>query len=76
MLSFGSGFEGSGGGQVAVFTAYHDPQRCFAETAGGPFPVLVAGAWFPRHVLRRAHALCAYVRCLLVAIYIAWLSWR
>jgi hypothetical protein len=62
--------------QVDVFTAFHDPARCFKETVGGPFSVTVAGGWFPRHLLRRAHALCAYIRCTLVALYIAWLSWR
>lgn len=59
-----------------VYTAFHDPSRCFAETVGGPFSVTVAGGWFPRHILGRAHALCAYIRCALVALYIAWLSWR
>lgn len=62
--------------QVDVYTAFHDPSRCFAETVGGPFSVTVAGGWFPRHILGRAHALCAYIRCALVALYIAWLSWR
>lgn len=62
--------------QVDVFTAFHDPQRCFQETVSGPFSVTVAGGWFPRHILGRAHALCAYIRCTLVAMYIAWRSWR
>ena len=43
---------------------------------GGPFSVTVAGGWFPRHVAGRLHALCAYIRCALVALYVAWLSWR
>ena len=59
-----------------MFTAFHDPQRCFEETVGGPFSVTVAGGWFPRHVAGRMHALCAYVRCALLALHIAWLSWR
>ena len=63
-------------GQVDMFTAHHDPSRCFAETVDGSFPVIVTGSWFPRAVLGKAHALCAYVRCLLVAAFISWLSWR
>ncbi len=62
--------------QVDVFTAHHDRSRCFSETVDGSFPVIVAGAWFPRSILGKAHALCAYVRCLLVAMHIAWVSWR
>ncbi len=62
--------------QVDVFTAYHDPTRCFVETVSGLFTVTVAGGWFPRNVLGRLHAVCAYVRCILVALYIGWASWR
>ena len=62
--------------QVNVYTAHHDPKRCFKETVGGPFTVLVAGDWFPRHVLGALHALCAYIRCLLAACYIVWRSYR
>ncbi|PRW55889.1 alpha-1,3 1,6-mannosyltransferase ALG2 [Chlorella sorokiniana] len=64
------------GHTVDGYTAFHDPSRCFVETVDGPFSVTVAGGWFPRHILGRAHALCAYIRCALVALYIAWLSWR
>lgn len=62
--------------QVDVYTAHYDPARCFEETRSGLFSVMVAGAWFPRNVLGRLHAVCAYVRCLLVALYIAWRSRR
>ena len=62
--------------QVDVFTAHHDRSRCFSETVDGSFPVVVAGSWFPRSIGGKAHALCAYVRCLLVAMHIAWVSWR
>lgn len=62
--------------QVDVYTAFHDPKRCFEETVNGPFSVTVAGGWFPRAIAGRAHALCAYIRCALCALYIAWLSWR
>ena len=62
--------------QIEVFTAHHDRSRCFSETVDGSFPVVVTGAWFPRSILGKAHALCAYVRCLLIAMHIAWVSWR
>ena len=61
--------------QVDVYTACHDPTRCFAETVGGPFSVTVAGGWFPRALAGRCMALCAYVRCALVALHIAWRCW-
>lgn len=57
-----------------MYTAYYDPGRCFEETRSGAFTVTVAGAWFPRNILGRANALCAYLRCILVALHIAWLS--
>ncbi|GLC39055.1 hypothetical protein PLESTB_001288500 [Pleodorina starrii] len=60
------------GHHVDMYTAYYDPQRCFEETKTGGFAVHTAGTWFPRHVLGRMLALCAYVRCVLVAIHIAW----
>ncbi len=64
------------GHHVDVFTAYYDPKRCFEETKGsGGFSVTVAGGWFPRHVLGRMVALCAYLRCVLAALHIVWVSW-
>ena len=63
--------------QVTIYTAHHDPARAFKETVGGPFAVRVAGAWFPRTLAGgRAVALCAYVRCVLAALRLAWDSWR
>lgn len=63
------------GHRVDVFTAHYDPARCFEETRTGGFAVHTAGSWFPRSVLGRMLALCAYVRCLLVAWHVAW-RWR
>ena len=62
--------------QVEVWTAFHDPARCFEETVGGPFKVKVRGGWIPRSVCGRAYALCAYLRCIWVAICIAVAGWR
>lgn len=57
--------------QVDVYTAYYDPNRCFEETRSGAFAIKVAGTWFPRSIFGRAMALCAYIRCILVAFKIA-----
>ncbi|EXB22359.1 hypothetical protein L484_004352 [Morus notabilis] len=58
----------SHGHKVHVFTAHHDKNRCFEETVSGTFPVTVYGAFLPRHIFYRLHALCAYLRCLFVAL--------
>lgn len=63
------------GHTVDMYTAYYDPNRCFDETRSGDFAVVVAGGWFPRHVLGRLFALCAVVRCTLAAIYLAMRVW-
>ncbi|CAN1152437.1 Alpha-1,3/1,6-mannosyltransferase ALG2 [Linum perenne] len=34
----------------------------------GTFPVTVYGSFLPRHVFYRFHAVCAYIRCLFVAL--------
>ncbi|KAJ9509932.1 hypothetical protein QJQ45_011463 [Haematococcus lacustris] len=60
------------GHSVDMFTAFYDRRRCFEETQSGIFNVIVAGSWFPRHILGRCLALCAYIRCILVALHIAW----
>ncbi|KAA6423682.1 MAG: hypothetical protein FRX49_06253 [Trebouxia sp. A1-2] len=57
---------------VHVYTAYHDVHRCFPETVSGAFPVIQAGNWFPRSFNNCLHAFCAYVRCTLAAIWLAW----
>ncbi|CAM6092711.1 unnamed protein product [Calypogeia fissa] len=56
------------GHAVHIFTAHHDPQHCFEETIGGHFPVTVYGDFLPRNIFNRLYAVCAYIRCLYVAI--------
>lgn len=58
----------SHGHKVHVFTSHHDKNRCFEETISGTFPVTVYGAFLPRHIFYHLHALCAYLRCLYVAL--------
>lgn len=59
------------GHSVDIFTAHHDPRRCFVETRDGSLPpIRVHGNWFPRHIFGFAHALCAVFRCWIVALAI------
>ncbi|KAJ4975949.1 hypothetical protein NE237_001055 [Protea cynaroides] len=58
----------SHGHNVHVFTAHHDKTRCFEETFAGSFPVTVYGAFLPRHIFYRFHAVCAYLRCIFVTL--------
>ncbi|KAK6915159.1 Glycosyltransferase subfamily 4-like, N-terminal domain [Dillenia turbinata] len=56
------------GHHVHIFTAHHDRSRCFEETLSGTFPVTVYGSFLPRHIFYRFHAICAYLRCIFVAL--------
>ncbi|KAL4273526.1 hypothetical protein GQ457_13G004370 [Hibiscus cannabinus] len=58
----------SHGHNVHIFTAHHDKNRCFEETRAGIFPVTVYGDFLPRHIFYRLHAICAYLRCIFVAL--------
>ncbi|CAN4098667.1 unnamed protein product [Withania somnifera] len=56
------------GHKVHIFTAHHDKNRCFEETLSGVFHITVYGAFLPRHIFYRLHAVCAYLRCMFVAL--------
>ncbi|KAH6756930.1 UDP-Glycosyltransferase superfamily protein [Perilla frutescens var. hirtella] len=58
----------SNGHNVHIFTSHHDKTRCFEETISGIFLVTVYGAFLPRHIFYRLHAVCAYLRCIFVAL--------
>ncbi|KAK9674198.1 hypothetical protein RND81_12G217700 [Saponaria officinalis] len=58
----------SRGHSVHIFTSHHDRSRCFEETLHGGFPVTVYGDFLPRHIFYRLHAVCAYIRCIFVAL--------
>ncbi|XP_024008175.1 alpha-1,3/1,6-mannosyltransferase ALG2 [Eutrema salsugineum] len=64
----------SHGHKVHVFTSHHDKFRCFEETLSGLFRVTVYGSFLPRHIFYRLHAVCAYLRCLFVALCVI-LGW-
>nr|GLL43979.1 alpha-1,3/1,6-mannosyltransferase ALG2-like [Ipomoea trifida] len=61
------------GHNVHVFTAHHDKNRCFEETLSGTFSVNVYGSFLPRHIFYRLHAVCAYLRCIFVALSLLFL---
>ncbi|XAR56458.1 GDP-Man:Man(1)GlcNAc(2)-PP-dolichol alpha-1,3-mannosyltransferase [Bertholletia excelsa] len=63
----------SNGHNVHIFTAHHDRTRCFEETLAGTFPVTVYGSFLPRHIFYRLHAVCAYIRCIFVALCVLFL---
>ncbi|KAL8141292.1 hypothetical protein V2J09_007313 [Rumex salicifolius] len=56
------------GHDVHIFTSHHDRSRCFEETLSGKFGVTVYGDFLPRHIFYRLHAVCAYLRCIYVAL--------
>ncbi|XP_059662739.1 uncharacterized protein LOC132308625 [Cornus florida] len=56
------------GHNVHIFTSHHDKTRCFEETLAGTFPVTVYGSFLPRHIFYHLHAVCAYLRCIFVAL--------
>ena len=58
------------GHEVDMYTNFHDKKRCFDETRNGQLDVFVACSWFPRNLFGRFNALCAYIRFILLAIYV------
>ena len=56
------------GHDVTIYTARHDPRRCFDETRDGTLRVVVAGDWLPKRILGRCYALCASLRMVAVAL--------
>ncbi|CAF0765649.1 unnamed protein product [Rotaria sp. Silwood1] len=62
------------GHDVDIYTNFHDKRRCFDETRNGQLNVFVACSWFPRNIFGRFHALCAYIRFILLAIYVVYIG--
>ena len=58
------------GHEVAFLTNHHDMNHCFTETRDGTLYVRVVGDWFPRQVFGRCKAACAFMRFILLALYI------
>lgn len=64
----------SRGHRVSMLTAHHDTSHCFDETRDGRLAVLAVGDWLPRSLFGRCRALCAYLRMIVVALYLVFFS--
>lgn len=62
------------GHDVQFMTAHHDPNHCFEETKNGQLKVTVIGDWLPTNMFGHFKALFAYLRMVLVALYVAFWS--
>ncbi|XP_072023865.1 alpha-1,3/1,6-mannosyltransferase ALG2-like [Amphiura filiformis] len=62
------------GHTVTMVTSHHDPSHCFQETRDGTLDVVAAGDWLPRSIFGKCYALCAYIRMIYTALYLAWAS--
>ena len=58
----------SKGYKVKIYTPHYDPNRCFEECK--KLDIEVHGNLFPRTIFGRFIALCAYIRMLLLAIWV------
>lgn len=61
----------SKGHETLILTSHHDPSHCFRETVTGQCAVAARADWLPRTILGRCHALCASLRMLYLALYLA-----
>lgn len=59
------------GFQVKIYTAHHDPNRCFPET-NESLDVEVIGGFIPRSILGHLIALMAYIRMIYIALYLVY----
>jgi len=64
----------SRGHRVTMLTAHHDTSHCFDETRDGRLSVIAVGDWLPRSLFGRCRALCAYLRMIVVALYLVLFS--
>eukprot|EP01017_Pseudomicrothorax_dubius_P018577 TRINITY_DN2053_c0_g1_i1.p1 TRINITY_DN2053_c0_g1~~TRINITY_DN2053_c0_g1_i1.p1 ORF type:complete len:341 (+),score=82.83 TRINITY_DN2053_c0_g1_i1:37-1059(+) len=58
------------GHRVKIYTPFHDPNHAFKETTDGTLDVEVRGNLFPRAILNKMVAFCAFVRMIFAAIYL------
>jgi len=64
----------SRGHGVTMLTGHHDVSHCFDETRDGRLSVIAVGDWLPRSLFGRCRALCAYLRMIVVALYLVFFS--
>lgn len=60
----------SNGHHIEMFTAHHDKNHCFSETSDGTLKVTCVGDWLPRSCCNKGYALWAYIRMVVVALYL------
>lgn len=58
------------GHQVTIYTGYYDKNRCFEETIHGSFHVKTIGSFIPRSIFGKFHALLAYLKMIIIALYV------
>jgi alpha-1,3/alpha-1,6-mannosyltransferase len=54
-----------------MYTSHYNPERSFAETRQGDFPIYVHGDWLPRQVFGGLHILFAMMRNVWLALCVA-----
>ena len=59
------------GHDVTMYTSHYNPERSFAETRDGSFPVRVHGDWLPRHICGAFLIVFAILRNLYLALAVA-----
>lgn len=64
----------SRGHAVHLFTSHHDPGHSFSETRDGTLQVTCVADWLPRHCCGVAYAFWAYLRMIVVALYLVFFS--
>ena len=64
----------SRGHEIHMFTAHHDLSHCFSETKDGTLEVTCVGDWLPRHCCQKGYAFWAYLRMVVVAVYLVFFS--
>jgi len=51
-----------------MYTSHYNPERAFAETRQGDFPISVHGDWMPRHIAGGLHIVFALLRNIWLAL--------
>ncbi|KAL7671721.1 hypothetical protein ACOME3_006625 [Neoechinorhynchus agilis] len=58
---------------VHIYTNHFDPSRCFKESCD-QFEIITIAQWLPRSILNKFHALCAYLKMFLTAMYVCFIE--
>ena len=55
---------------ITIYTSHHDTEHCFSETKDGTIQVISKFDWLPRTLFGRCFALCAFLRMIILALYV------